>query len=106
MYRVVIISGYSSLDIDPFPGYVEQVYFYELASKTGTNESLVALVTAQKDKAFVVRFDVKQLPCFSQWKMTGSIEEGYVTGLEPATNYPNSKKFERKQGRVVSIHDP
>jgi len=35
--------------------------------------------------------------------MTGSIEEGYVTGLEPATNYPNSKAFERKKGRVHNI---
>jgi len=28
------------------------------------------------------------------------LEDGYVTGLEPATNYPNFKTFERQQGRV------
>jgi hypothetical protein len=26
-----------------------------------------------------------------------------VTGWEPATNYPNFKSFERKQGRVVTL---
>ena len=30
----------------------------------------------------------------------GSAEQVYVTGLEPATNYPNFKSFERQQGRV------
>jgi predicted esterase len=29
-----------------------------------------------------------------------ALEEGYVTGLEPATNYPNLRNYERKQGRV------
>ena len=46
---------------------------------------------------------MKQLPCFTLWKNTASLEDGYVTGLEPATNYPNPKWFERKQGRVVSL---
>ena len=27
--------------------------------------------------------------------------DGYVTGLEPATNFPNIKSFEKKMGRVV-----
>ena len=29
-----------------------------------------------------------------------ALEDGYVTGLEPATNYPNFKSFERQRGRV------
>jgi hypothetical protein len=28
------------------------------------------------------------------------VEDGYVTGLEPGTNYPNFRSFERQQGRV------
>jgi hypothetical protein len=47
-----------------------------------------------------VRFSLKELPCFTVWKCSQSIEEGFVTGLEPATNFPNFKAFERKQGRV------
>ncbi|MGL4554233.1 MAG: aldose 1-epimerase family protein, partial [Gemmataceae bacterium] len=31
------------------------------------------------------------------------VEEGYVTGLEPATGYPNFKAFEREKGRVRTI---
>jgi hypothetical protein len=31
------------------------------------------------------------------------IEEGYVTGLEPATGYPNFGTFERDKGRVQLI---
>ena len=40
------------------------------------------------------------MPCFTVWKNTGAVEDGYVTGIEPATNYPNFKSFERQQGRV------
>lgn len=29
--------------------------------------------------------------------------EGYVTGLEPATNYPNQRATERRHGRVVTL---
>jgi hypothetical protein len=32
-----------------------------------------------------------------------ALEEGYVTGLEPATNFPNFRGFERKHGRVRTI---
>ena len=45
-------------------------------------------------------FNRQELPCFTVWKNTGAMEDGYVTGLEPATNYPNFKGFERQQGRV------
>jgi len=52
------------------------------------------------DKGIVVRCNHHELPCFTVWKNTGALEDGYVTGLEPATNYPNFKTFERQQGRV------
>ena len=55
------------------------------------------------DKAVLIRFDKSELPTFTQWKKTASIDEGYVTGLEPATDYPNSKIFERQCGRVVKL---
>ena len=37
------------------------------------------------------------------WKNTAALEDGYATGIEPATNYPNFKSFERQQGRVVTL---
>ena len=56
-----------------------------------------------RDKGIVLRFNRQELPCFTVWKNTAALEDGYVTGLEPATNYPNFKSFERQQGRVVPL---
>jgi hypothetical protein len=51
----------------------------------------------------VLRFDRRQLPCFTQWKNTAAAADGYVTGLEPGTNFPNPRRFERERGRVVRL---
>ena len=29
--------------------------------------------------------------------------DGYVTGIEPGTNYPNPRSYEGEQGRVVKL---
>ena len=50
-----------------------------------------------------LRFNLKELPAFTIWKNTAARENGHVTGLEPATNYPNQKRFERDRGRVVRL---
>lgn len=65
--------------------------------------SLATIVNPDINSAFVVRFDVKNLPCFTVWKNLGAIEEGYVVGLEPATNFPNFIDFEKKQDRCVLL---
>ena len=83
----------------PTTGFTEQVYLYELLAD-GRGHTLAVLVNATQDRAVAVRFCRDELPCFTVWKNTGAVEDGYVTGLEPATNYPNFKGFERKQGRV------
>jgi hypothetical protein len=31
------------------------------------------------------------------------LEDAFVTGLEPATGFPNFKDFERESGRVVNL---
>ena len=49
------------------------------------------------DRALALRFNRQELPCFTVWKNTAALEDGYVTGLEPATNFPNFKSFERSQ---------
>ena len=43
------------------------------------------------------------LPHFIVWKNTGAAADGYLTGLEPATNLPNAKPFERGRGRVLRL---
>jgi Domain of unknown function (DUF4432) len=83
----------------PMVGFAEQVYHYDLLADS-RGQTLALLVNAAADRAVALRFHRQELPCFTVWKNTGALEEGYVTGLEPATNYPNFKSFERQQGRV------
>jgi len=85
--------------LGPTPGYTEQVYAYELLAD-GHGRTLALLANAASDRGLAVRFGQRELPCFVVWKNTAALEDGYVTGLEPATNYPNLKSFERQQGRV------
>jgi hypothetical protein len=86
----------------PLVGFAEQVYLYDLLAD-GRGHTLALLVNPTVDRAAALRFSQRELPCFTVWKNTGAIEEGYVTGLEPATNYPNFKSFERKQGRIALL---
>jgi hypothetical protein len=83
----------------PTVGYREQVYAYELLAD-GRGHTGALLTNAASDRAVTLRFLRDELPCLTVWKNTAALEEGYVTGLEPATNFPNFKSFERQQGRV------
>jgi hypothetical protein len=83
----------------PVAGYAEQVYGYDLLAD-GHGRTLALLANAAADRGLAVRFARRELPCFVVWKNTAAAEDGYVTGLEPSTNYPNLRTFERQQGRV------
>ena len=86
----------------PTPGFVEQAYWWNLlANEDGS--TLTMLRNAAADKGVVLRFNTRELPAFSQWKNTAAEGDGYVTGLEPGTDFPNVKAFERRQGRVVDM---
>jgi hypothetical protein len=87
----------------PTPGYIEQVYFHELVGSGPASQTATGLVNAAADKAVALRFSRVALPCFAQWKNTIPLGDGYVTGLEPGTNLPNAKPFERAAGRVVNL---
>jgi len=87
----------------PQAGFVEQAYLYDLAAKRGSRETMVMLRNAAGNQASVLRFSLKDFPCFTQWKNTAARADGYVTGLEPATNYPNPRRFEREKGRVIQL---
>ena len=96
------IRGYDRFS-GPQSGYVEQVYFYELAGKRGNRETAVLLKNRDGSLGSSLHFSLRQMPYFSLWKNTAATEDGLVTGLEPATNYPNPKRFEREKGRVVRL---
>lgn len=85
----------------PQSGIVEQCYFFELHGVGADQRTIAALCSG--DKICAMRFSKKQLPWFTLWKNPGADSDGYVTGLEPATNLPNPRQFERKQGRVVQL---
>lgn len=85
--------------VGPTVGFVEQVYAYDLLADTH-GKTVGMLYNTAADRGLVVRSDRREQPCFTLWKNTAAIEDGYVTGLEPGTNYPNFKGFERQQGRV------
>jgi hypothetical protein len=83
----------------PAPGFAEQVYCYDLLGDAA-GRTLTLLSNRAGDKGLALRFNRTELPCFTVWKNTGALEDGYVTGLEPATNFPNFKSFERQKGHV------
>ena len=98
------VEGLGHLDVygPPEPGFTEQVYFFELlAGKDG--RTVVLLRNRAGDQGVALRYSVEQLPCFTLWKSTQGIHEGYVTGLEPGVNYPNPKPFEASHGRVRTL---
>ncbi len=100
----IAAEGIDSFDTysAPLAGFSEQVYYFDLAAdKDGRTQTL--LKSAHGDKGVAITFDKRQLPCFALWKNTQAETDGYVTGLEPATNFPNLKGFERKQGRVAIL---
>lgn len=88
--------------LPPTTGYAEQAYFFQLQSDPDGN-TLALLRNSAGDRGFLVRYNVHQLPCFTQWKCTQPEAAGYVTGLEPGINYPNFKAFERHHGRVPKL---
>ncbi len=86
----------------PTPGFAEKVYLCRLAAGDD-GQTLVLLRNQAGDKGVALRFDPRQLPCFTMWKCTQGLREGYVTGLEPAVNYPNPHAFEEARGRVLTL---
>jgi hypothetical protein len=83
----------------PTAGFAEQVYCYDMLADS-TGHTLAMLYNRAADRGVVLRINRNELPCFTIWRNTAALEDGYVTGLEPGTNYPNFRGFERQQGRV------
>jgi len=84
------------------PAFEEQVYFFDLhCDDDGQTRAL--LKNAHGTEGVSLSYDTRQLPCLSQWKNTTAVADGYVTGIEPGTNYPNPRTFEGAQGRFVKL---
>lgn len=95
------IGAYSQY-LGPTPGFIEQVYCMRpLADETG--RTVVMLQNKTKDRATSLSYSIKQLPYLTLWKNTAHEADGYVTGIEPGTNFPNHRSVERKMGRVPKL---
>ncbi|MEQ8211394.1 MAG: aldose 1-epimerase family protein [Lacipirellulaceae bacterium] len=83
-------------------GQSEDCYFLELVGDEH-DHTKVLLKSADGAQGLVLEHDTKELPYFSLWKNEVASEDGYVTGLEPATNYPNGRSVEEQAGRVITL---
>ena len=84
------------------PGSSEAVFFFELAAQQD-GRTQATLRNAAGDRGVSLMFNKSQLPYFTLWKNRQAAADGYVTGLEPAINFPNVKSFEKQQGRVAVL---
>ena len=84
------------------PGSAEAVFFFDLAADAAGRTQAV-LRNSAGNQGVSLRFNKSQLPCFTLWKNRQAAADGYVTGLEPAINFPNVKSFEKEKGRVAVL---
>lgn len=87
---------------EPIKGCNETCYFFDLISDPQGRTSVV-LNNSDGDRGLSLTFLKTAFPCFTLWKTQRPDSDIYVTGLEPATNYPNTRSFEKKNGRVVPL---
>lgn len=107
--RVFPMNAHAATDLAAFEtfrgpkvGFVEQVYCVTpLADSQG--QTAMLLRNRPGDRGFLMRFSTRELPCFTLWKNTTALEEGYVTGFEPGTGFPFTRRIERGFGRVPKL---
>lgn len=86
----------------PTPGFAEQVFYTRL--KADAEGKTWALLHDQtRTMGCRLSWSLAELPYFTQWKNCVPLAEGYVTGLEPGTCYPNPRAAERQAGRAVMV---
>lgn len=77
----------------PQASFREQCYFHRFDSA-----GAAGIYNPELKQGLMFRFDPKELPCLTQWKMMGRSE--YAMGLEPGNCYPEGRAEERRQGRL------
>ena len=87
---------------EPRAGYKRQVWLIKL---NGDEKGMTKLLLKNKegDLGFSYAYSLHQLPFLTLWKNLVALEDGYVTGIEPGTGYPNHRNIERKNGHYPSL---
>ncbi|QCR38146.1 aldose 1-epimerase family protein [Nissabacter sp. SGAir0207] len=77
---------------------------FNLVPKADSNgKTVAAVINSKGDKGAAIEFDTRQLPLLTLWKNTDTLKQGYVTGIEPGTNYAYPVTIEKEQGRVKQL---
>ena len=84
---------------DPTPDFAEQVYFHDMRPNAeGCVQAAIVNPAVHDGLGVYLRYDPRELPCFTEWKMMNSDE--YVVGLEPGNCLPLGRAAERAAGRL------
>jgi len=107
--RIAPMNEHAAKTIDAFAnyrgptaGFVEEVFLvWPYADDEG--RAMVMLQDAAGERAASIQWSIEELPYLTIWKNTAATEDGYVTGLEPATGFPFNRGVERAAGRVSTL---
>lgn len=80
--------------IKPEPDFKEQVFYHKMRGNS-TGETEVTIRNQKIKTAVTIKFNIKQLPYITQWKMMGNGE--YVLGIEPCNIPCKSRDVLRKE---------
>lgn len=82
--------------LPPQAGFEEQCYYHSFREN-----GLARIYNPDIQAGLEIRFDPKQLPFFTQWKMMG--ERDYVMGLEPGNCHPDGRAKMRQDGDLTIL---
>lgn len=88
--------------LGPTKGFDEMVYNLKpLADQNGN--TLAVLHNKAGNLGVSMQYNTNQLPVLTIWKNTDTLQQGYVTGIEPGTSYAYNTKYQRPLGLVPTI---
>ena len=79
----------------PRSGFLEQQFFHEMRPDS-EGRALVALINDDLELAVYLRYFVRELPCFAQWKVMRDAE--YVLAFEPGNCHPVGRDRQKALG--------
>lgn len=88
--------------LGPTKGYDEMVYNLKPKADQDGN-SLAVLHNKAGNLGVSMQYNTEQLPVLTIWKNTDTLQQGYVTGIEPGTSYAYNTKYQRPLGLVPTI---
>ena len=103
-------NNYAQNGLDNWQTYLEptkdfdEMVFNIIPYTKKDGSTMAALHNKSENKGVSIEFNTKQLPFLTLWKNTDTEKQGYVTGIEPGTNFAYPMTIEREQGRLKKLH--